>query len=463
MKYRPVKKPSATLTIICSILFLILGFGLGFFARGLFSGNPDSKAGNAEKTAVAESLSQEIPGEEAGTGEETVDSIEAEETGMNGGESDNGSATAEISGETVTNGEESSSESPAGETTGETVTNDGESGTGSVAAETTGETVTSGGESGNGSATTETTDAIDEKLKGMTLEQKVAQMFVIKPSVITETKTTIVGERTRNAYAEYPVGGFWLDASNVDQDAADKKQGLLDFGNALGSLSTEQNSISPFVVTNEDSMDAIAEALGTEGFEDDWVDPQYLSSLSVTVYLDPEIESQNSDQIQQNLQSFKAAGLYGALKSFPAVGEKEEITSESWFSTDRISYVTGIDNGADFVVVSHEKFENLVASPGDVVVPGFCSPYIVTDLLRDELKFGGIIITDGEDEEIISSDYSCGQAAVDAVLAGVDMILTPEDFQEAKDAIVEAVNDETISEERIDESVKRILELKEKA
>lgn len=76
------------------------------------------------------------------------------------------------------------------------------------------------------------------------------------------------------------------------------------------------------------------------------------------------------------------------------------------------------------------------------------------------MEFNGIIITDAMDMGAVTAHYSCGEAAVQAVEAGVDMILMPENFQEAYEAVLQAVTDGRISEKRLNESVSRILDCK---
>ena len=88
------------------------------------------------------------------------------------------------------------------------------------------------------------------------------------------------------------------------------------------------------------------------------------------------------------------------------------------------------------------------------------SPIILQDKLRGELGYQNIIITDGMEMGAITKHYTSGEAAVGSIKAGVDIVLGPRDFTEAFDAVIAAVNDGSISEERINQSVRRILKLK---
>lgn len=85
---------------------------------------------------------------------------------------------------------------------------------------------------------------------------------------------------------------------------------------------------------------------------------------------------------------------------------------------------------------------------------------MITGTLRGELGFEGIVITDALDMTAITESYTSEEAAVMAIEAGADMLLMPDDFEAAYNAVLAAVQDGTISEERIDESLQRIYRVK---
>ena len=98
----------------------------------------------------------------------------------------------------------------------------------------------------------------------------------------------------------------------------------------------------------------------------------------------------------------------------------------------------------------------------DDETPASLSYEIVTEILREKLQFNGIIITDALNMGAIAQNYSSGEAAVMAVEAGVDMLLMPADFKTAYETLINSVQEGRISEERINESVLRILQTKRK-
>ena len=88
------------------------------------------------------------------------------------------------------------------------------------------------------------------------------------------------------------------------------------------------------------------------------------------------------------------------------------------------------------------------------------SSLILQDKLRGEMGYNNIIITDAMEMGAITQQYTSAEAAVGCILAGADIVLGPHNFIEAFDAVVKAVEDGVITEDRIDQSVRRILRLK---
>ena len=92
--------------------------------------------------------------------------------------------------------------------------------------------------------------------------------------------------------------------------------------------------------------------------------------------------------------------------------------------------------------------------------PCSLSKAVITDILREQMNYKGVIISDALDMSAISEYYSSEQAAVMALKAGCDMLLMPENFQEAYEGVIQAVAEGTISEERINDSLRRIYRIK---
>ena len=123
---------------------------------------------------------------------------------------------------------------------------------------------------------------------------------------------------------------------------------------------------------------------------------------------------------------------------------------------EMVTFRAGIDWGCQLIMTAHIAVPNVTGSS----VPSTMSPVVLQDKLRGELGYQNIIITDGMEMGAITQHYSSGEAAVGSIQAGVDIVLGPRSFTEAFDAVIAAVNNGTLSEERINQSVRRILTLR---
>ena len=125
-----------------------------------------------------------------------------------------------------------------------------------------------------------------------------------------------------------------------------------------------------------------------------------------------------------------------------------------------IPFQNAINSGADAIMVSHILLKNI-----DSENPATMSKKIVSDILRDEMNFKGVVISDDMTMAAIMDNYDIGEASVKAINAGVDIILVCHGYDneiKVLTSISEAVNSGEITEERLDESVYRILSLKNK-
>ena len=167
-------------------------------------------------------------------------------------------------------------------------------------------------------------------------------------------------------------------------------------------------------------------------------------------------------------QGLAAEGVQGCYKHFPGHGDTTADThygyADSFKSWDEMlnceikTFKKGIDNGVNMIMAAHIRTPN-ATSDG---LPTSLSKEMLTDKLRGELGFNGIIITDALAMGAISNEYTVEETAVMTVQAGVDIILMPLSIKRTVAAIKDAVASGEISESSINESVKRILTLKAK-
>lgn len=190
------------------------------------------------------------------------------------------------------------------------------------------------------------------------------------------------------------------------------------------------------------------------------VDPGNVTIGDRSFGSDPELCGQ---MVHRYVDGLHENGIASCLKHFPGLGDTESDTHtgaawssrtiEDYRSTEFLSFGGGIDAGTEMVMISHLSNSELSGSD----LPASLNKTIIADLLRTELGFKGIVITDSLRMGAVTEQFGSAEAAVTALEAGVDILLMPADFHAARQGILDAVHDGQISEERIDESLFRIL------
>ena len=167
------------------------------------------------------------------------------------------------------------------------------------------------------------------------------------------------------------------------------------------------------------------------------------------------------------VRGVREQGMLATLKHFPGHGDTETdshlglpVIRADYARLDTVELVpfrAGIAAGADIVMSAHIAFP---AFTGDD--PGTLSPAVLTGLLRDSLHFRGLVVTDALTMGAIVTKYGAGEAAVRAFLAGSDLLLMPANPDSALGAMLAALNAGRITRERLDVSVRRLLEIKKR-
>ena len=175
---------------------------------------------------------------------------------------------------------------------------------------------------------------------------------------------------------------------------------------------------------------------------------------------DPSIDGA---MVASEVKGLHTKGMLSTLKHFPGHGDTYEDshegksyvykTREELENCEWIPFKKGIEAGSDFVMMGHISCPGITGDD----TPASLSYTICTEILRDQLGFQGLVITDAMNMGAVANEYASGDAAVRAVQAGADMILMPADFSAAYAGVRNAVQNGTITEERINESVRRIL------
>lgn len=334
----------------------------------------------------------------------------------------------------------------------------------------------------------------DSCIAEMSLENKVAGLFMVTPEALTGVDTVIqAGDTTKQKLSEYPVGGLIYFSKNIK--SADQLKEMLD--------TTRNTMIYPVFLAVDEEGGSVSRVAGA-GLADDvgdmseigsTCDPEkakeagttigtYLSQFGFNVDFAPVADVVSAENavignrsfgsdpnvvgtmVAAEVQGLQESGVSACLKHFPGIGDTttdthdektvSEKTLEDMQQTDLPAFQSGIDAGADFVMVSHMSLPNVVGDD----TPCSLSGAVINDLLRNQLGYDGIVITDALDMSAITDSYSSAEAAVKAIEAGADMLLMPENFEEAYQGVLDAVQNGTISEDRINESLKRIYRVK---
>lgn len=355
-----------------------------------------------------------------------------------------------------------------------------------VKSETTDEVMTETEE--DSSAVTETAAVAltaEDILSDMTLEERVGQLFLARNPLSAEEGIKLIREKH--------VGGmifFGRDFKDTDPNGFKKLIGDYNDASAIPLLTAVDEEggtvcrVSLYESFRAERFASPAELYALGGLElilsDAAEKSEFLLELGINLNLAPVADistceddfifqrtlglgrDETAEYIAEAVRVMNEKGIVSALKHFPGYGNNEDTHTgiaydERSLSTlrenDLVPFARGIDAGVPMVMVSHNIVKNI-----DPDMPASLSEKM-TGILRDELGFEGVIITDDLSMDAIEDFTESGEAAVLAVLAGAD-ILCCSDIDRQYAAVLEAAEEGRISEERINESVLRILRLK---
>lgn len=334
-------------------------------------------------------------------------------------------------------------------------------------------------------------DVVDTCIDAMSLEDKVAGLFIITPEQLTGVGTAVkAGEATQTALNDHAIGGLVYRTANIK--SADQFSTMLSTTATMsrypiflavveegeeGTVAKSAISVTDVKTFAELAASGDSSTARSAGSEMGG----YLSELGINVNLAPSANldgktnsfgtdsTQASSYVGAFVEGLEGSQVSACLKTFPgivATDEDHTDTEQGMASiqsdTDQLRaqefpvFQAGIDAGADFCMISNVSAPNVT---GDNT-PCVLSATVVTDLLRGELGFKGIVITDDFTDAAITEYYTAGEAAVKAIRAGVDMIYMPENFEDAYAGVLEAVNTGALTEDQIDQSLHRIYRVK---
>lgn len=345
------------------------------------------------------------------------------------------------------------------------------------------------------------TEEVQNIVDSMSLEEKVAQLFLVQPEAIVDIGTaTAAGDATKQAINKTPVGGFVYFSDNLqsEQQVQDMLRNVQKYSEdriglpAFLSVDEEGGTVARvastgrFDVTDVGDMakigasgdvqkarqagETIGSYLSELGFNLDFApDADVLTNPDNTVVKkrsfgsDPRVVSDMSLAVAQGLAQHQVHSVY---KHFPGHGATAGDTHQGYAYTDKtldelkqselIPFENAIQNNAAFIMAAHISAPRVTGDD----TPASLSKTMITDILRGQMGYDGIVVTDAMNMGAVTEQYTSAQAAVKALQAGADLVLMPEDFHEAYQGVLDAVKDGTLTEQRINESVTRIVKVK---
>ena len=329
----------------------------------------------------------------------------------------------------------------------------------------------------------EVVDEIKKYISNMTLEEKVGQMFIVRCPI--DDADTLV--------SKYQLGGYILYARDFEgktkEEVISNIKSYQDASTTPMLIGVDEEGgsvvrVSKYKEFRNEAFKSPQELYKEGGFskikEDTLEKSNLLKELGINVNFAPVSDvsidsndyiykrtigldaSKTAEYVKVVVDAMKESNIASVLKHFPGYGNNLDTHTgisidtrsyDNFVNNDFLPFVSGIKAGADMVLVSH----NIVTSM-DPDYPASLSKN-VHDILRSDLDFDGVIVTDDLDMDAIKDYQDNEKVAIDAIIAGNDLICTT-DFENQIPAVIEAVKNGIITEERINDSVRRILNLK---
>lgn len=364
-------------------------------------------------------------------------------------------------------------------------------------------------------------EAIKAIIDKMTLEQKVAQLFVVSPETLTGVDSVqYAGDMTYQALQDYPVGGIVFAKDNIDSSSqfGTMTDNLQSYSEEISGLplflAAAEEGGSASVLGNNDNLDEYYEnsysddgsdyssssansvhsgapSMSEIGRKDDSTNAyeagksigSLMSAYGLNLDLAPvaDVLSGNStgignrtfgtdaqtvsDMALEVIRGIQEEDVNAAMKYFPGYGAASSNMSgfpvinsslDELKKKEFLPYSNAIAQGMDFVMVGHISVPNVTGDD----TPASLSKKMISEVLRKDLGFKGIVMTDYLNDKTIVKNYGAADAAVKAIQAGADLLLEPDDLEAAYEGVLKAVKKGDITEDRLDESIYRILRVK---
>ncbi len=380
-------------------------------------------------------------------------------------------------------------------------------------------------DSGNAEEVTEEQMSVKIKqiVAGLSLEEKIGQLLLVDfrkwetAEASEELGLVEMNNEVASIIKEYHLGNIILFGDNLkDTKKATElvyamQEAAISSGNLPLLIGTDQEGGSVTRLGQGTCMPgnmAIGSTNNPEyAYENGSMIGSELAAIGINCDFAPDADvNDNPDNPIINLRSFgddpkkvalmvnrmsdglKSAGVIACVKHFPGHGNTStdthtglaivEKTRGEWEACEKLPFAAAIDNGIDMVMTAHIQYPQLdgtqINSKLDgkpIYLPATLSHQIITGILRGELGYDGVVVTDALDMQAISDHFGESEAVIMALNAGADLMCNPTTMRKEKDqenltaiysAIENAVENGTLSMDRIDEAVYRVLLLKQK-
>ena len=307
----------------------------------------------------------------------------------------------------------------------------------------------------------------EELLAGMSLREKLCQLMIVRPEVLTgESPVTAAGETTRLALEQYPVGGLIYSVDNLvtQEQTREMIENTQSYSKIPLIISADEEGGNDTAYQNALTIgtDMVSCLFNTDfaPVADVWTNPAN-TVIGDRAYSDE--FGQASELVAAAVRGFTESGVICCVKHIPGHGDTSTDTHEGAAVVDKsleelrggefLPFEAGIEAGVDMVMVGHITVTAVDDEPATI------SHEVITGLLREELGWDGVVVTDSLDMGALAG-YEIGEVCVKYLKAGGDIMLGIPDLAAALTALETAVTEGRLTEQRIDESALRVLMLK---
>ncbi|MBT2653167.1 MULTISPECIES: beta-N-acetylhexosaminidase [Oceanobacillus] len=334
---------------------------------------------------------------------------------------------------------------------------------------------------------------ISAKVEEMSLDEKIGQM------IVGGIDGTEINNETKDMIEHYHIGGVILFTDNIESKTQtvnlmnDMKKvnennpyplllGVDEEGGSVTRMPEEITSLPPSGSIGKEQDQELAFEVGTLlgkqmqglGFNLDFAPVLDVNSNPDNPVIGDRSFGDNPDIVSdmgiQTMKGIQSEGIISVVKHFPGHGDTSEDSHLELPKVDKslkellevelVPFEKAISNGADVVMTAHILLPQM-----DATYPASMSENMITGLLRDDMGFNGVVISDDLTMGAITENFRIEEAAIQSVKAGSDMILIahhPNAVTSVHEALKAAVENGDISEVNINESVERIIHLKRK-